>query len=162
MGTLTIIKEELEFEKAAYIKTFKAQGHTATGKTENSFEIVMNQTSDNVTGSVYVSDVALIQNYGIKANRIPYGSGTGAKTSKMIQGLIEHWKFRKGLSDKEALGAAIATAKKWKKEGMHTVASRRFSITGERINALSNQFQNIDSRLEARLDGLVLESYNKL
>lgn len=156
-----ILQSTLEKERDNYKKEFTRQGHNLSGKTADSFEINIRDSGATVVARVFVSEVAIYQDKGIKPERIPYRQGSGAKNSKYIDGLIRFWKLRKGLDDKEAKSAAFATARKHKQEGLHTVASRRFSSTGERINSLSNQFKTIDQQLEKEFDDLVIDNFLK-
>jgi hypothetical protein len=64
-----------------------------------------------------VPDYMAINNQGVPANKIPYYPGSGRKTSKYIDGLIEYAKKRMGKSDKEAKSVAFAIASKHKKGG---------------------------------------------
>jgi hypothetical protein len=121
--------------KAEYAK----QGHKMTGTLERSmrFEIIK-YSSVSYIGRVYMEDYGLVQNYGIRSSVIKKMYSTPGRSSKSayIEGLIKFWKFRKGLNDKEALSAAIATAKKHRKFGMPLESSRRFSANRKRVGAL--------------------------
>ena len=90
--------------------------------------------------------------FGVKANRIPFSgrSGKGGK-SQYIQGLISFFEKR-GLSGREAVGAAFATAHVHAREGMPSRASARFSKTGERTGfiktVLDSEVKSISDRIE--------------
>jgi hypothetical protein len=60
----------------------------------------------------------MILNYGVPANRIPFSQGSGAKSSKYIDGLKMYAKLRFNANDKEAERIAFAIAHKHKKFGM--------------------------------------------
>lgn len=159
MNTKELLTTVLNKERENYIDEFKKQGHSLTGKTENSFEVNVQEFGGVTVARVFVSEVALYQNYGVKAEKIPFRLGSGAKSSKFVEGLIQFWKLRKGLDDKEALSAAIATARKHKKEGMHTNDSLKYSQTGERINSLNNRFKTIEQQIENGIDSIVIQNF---
>jgi hypothetical protein len=102
-----------------------------------------------------VPDYMAINNQGVPANKIPYYPGSGRKTSKYIDGLIEYAKKRMGKSDKEAKSVAFAIASKHKREGMPTKASARFSSTGRRTGfieiALEKNSQKFIDLIEASI-----------
>lgn len=109
-----------------------AQGHTLTGKLRDSIQYEIEEGTDSVKATVECEDYGLALEFGVAANRIPYtpGSGSGG-TSQYIQGLITFFEKR-GLQGREAIGAAFATARVQKREGMPTVGSYRFSSNGQR------------------------------
>lgn len=117
-------------------KQYTMQGHTLTGNLVNSLRWEIETKDTKLTGKVYIADYGLYVNNGVSAVNIPFGKGGGGK-SKYIQGLIRFFLLR-GLGDKEAKGAAFATARKHKKEGMPTKASSRFSKNGKRVGALDD------------------------
>lgn len=123
----------------AIIKAAKAelieQGHKVTGKTEASFQAVVTKTGENrYTGVIKVLESAVILNYGVAANRVPYGGGSrrGGK-SKYIQALLD-WaaNIKPNLSDKERKSFVFAVAKKATREGHPTVGSFAFTRNGRR------------------------------
>lgn len=115
----------------------KEQGHNNTGSLLNSISYKITQTADSIITDFYMNNYGNIVDSGVKAYRIPYRRGSGAKKSKYIDGLINYFQS-KGLSDAESKRAAFATANVHKKEGMPTKASNRFSKTGERIGFITN------------------------
>jgi len=159
MNTIQLLTNVLEKERQDYIDEFKKQGHSLSGKTENSFQVDVQEFGGVTVARVFVSEVALYQNYGVKAEKIPFRLGRGAKSSKFIAGLIKFWQLRKGLTAKEALSAAIATARKHKKEGMHTKNSLKFSQTGERTNSLSNRFKTVEQQIDNGIDEIVIQNF---
>lgn len=126
----------------------EAQGHRLTGKLINSVGFEVKRTAGGYRGELYLEDYGLILDSGVKANRIPFGRSTGRKVSKYIQGLIDYFKKR-GLPDREATGAAFATARVQSREGMPTRASFRFSKTGERTGFISRTVQNKEETIYA-------------
>ncbi len=136
------------------------QGHRLTGKLQKSTVFDVVKTADGYKGSMYMEEYGTYVEFGVKAERIPYGGKrTGAKTSKYIQGLITYWK-RRGLSERDSKDAAFATARKHKREGMPTRASSRFSRTGERTGFISKSIKeatpDIITLIQQRY-GLVLQ-----
>jgi hypothetical protein len=136
------------------------QGHRATGRLASSIEY-------NVT--VYANSLALEISYleygryvetGVRADRIPYGKKTGAKTSKYIQALIEWVKIKGIASGLEATGMAFGIARKHKQEGMPTRGSYLFSSNGRRKGfqsyVVNNNAAKIDSILQDGLEATVL------
>ena len=116
----------------AVVNEWKAQGHNLTGKAISEIETIVKFQVNELQITGLVLDYMAINNQGVTADRIPYYPGSGRKTSKYIDGLIEYAKKRMGASDKEAKSIAFAIASKHKKEGMPTRASARFSSTGRR------------------------------
>ena len=113
-------------------KELKAQGHYLTGKLNDSIEYDITVESGVVRAEMEIEDYGLAMEFGVPASRIPYapGSRTGG-TSQYIQGLISFWNKR-GVTGKEGVRAAFATAAKHKREGMPTRSSYAFSTTGAR------------------------------
>ena len=117
----TVLNEEIKVQ-------FVRQGHHLSGAWEDSIATEIKGDVAIGTALYYGS----IVNAGTPASRIPYGGqSSGATTSKYIQGLYGYFQAR-GLTDKDALRAAFATAKVQKKEGMSTIVSRSYSETGIR------------------------------
>jgi len=157
-------------------KAFQEQGHHLTGLWEQSLSATSYAPNEvEVSARSYGS----IVDAGVSPDRIPFGgqstgnygvgiSGSGDNesfhgTSKYIQGLFNFWKLRKpGISDKEALGLAFATAKVQKKEGMSTSGSRVFSESGERQRFVEQAFIQADTMVSdlvfEGLAGIINES----
>lgn len=114
----------------------KEQGHNNTGSLLNSISYKITQTADSIITDFYLNNYGNIVDFGVRANRIPYRRGSGAKKSKYIDGLINYFQS-KGLSDAESKRAAFATANVHKQDGMPTKASSRFSKTGERTGFIT-------------------------
>lgn len=110
---------------------FADQGHRLTGAAEASIDFDIEKNGDKYTATMDANDYVLYLEFGVKAERIPYTEGSGAKTSKYIEGLISFFRKR-GLPQREAKGAAFATARKHKREGMPTRASAAYSRNGQR------------------------------
>jgi len=111
----------------------EAQGHKLTGSLERSLQFTIQGDLNKLIGSVYMADYGIYVDKGVKASRIPYSKGSGAKTSKYIAGLTDFF-IKRGLDFKRARGAAFATAKKQKREGMPTRSSYAYSKNGRRLD----------------------------
>ncbi len=150
------IKETMIFIKKEISEELERQGHKHTGKLISSIEDKISYISDSIIAQIYMNDYWIHVNEGVSANRIPYKRGSGAKTSKYIQALIEYFSH-KGLTLEKAKGAAFATANKHKKEGMPTKSSRRFSQNGKRTGFLTDV---IDRELKDIISYLELNTEN--
>jgi hypothetical protein len=112
---------------------WRAQGHELSGSAVKQMETVIREEIATIVIEGYVPDYMAINNEGVPSNKIPYYPGSGRKTSKYIDGLIDYVKRRMGKSDKEAKGIAFAIASKHKLEGMPTKNSViKHSKTGRR------------------------------
>lgn len=132
-------------------KELKAQGHYLTGKLNDSIEYDIRVEGDFVIAEMEIEDYGLSVEFGIKPQNIPYSPGSGAGTSKYIQGLISFWNKR-GVGGREGIRAAFATARKHKREGMPTRGSYAFSSTGQRTGFASTVLER-----DLELIGRVLE-----
>lgn len=129
------------------------QGHRATGKLINSIEAqITSDDIDNLIGVILAEDYGLIVDSGVPAGRIPFTPGSGAKSSKYIQALID-WIdiIRPGLADNERKSFAFAIAHTHKREGMPTRASSRFSKDGTRTNWIESSFEGQAEEIEREL-----------
>jgi hypothetical protein len=81
---------------------WRAQGHELTGSAVKQMETFVKFEINTLIIEGLVPDYMAINNQGVPANKIPYYPGSGRKTSKYIDGLIEYAKKRMGKSDKEA------------------------------------------------------------
>jgi len=132
-------------------KELKAQGHYLTGKLNDSIEYDIRVDGDFVRAEMEIEDYGLSMEFGVKPQNIPYSPGSGAGTSKYIQGLISFWNKR-GVTGREGIRAAFATAAKHKREGMPTRSSYAFSTTGERTGFASTVLER-----DLELIGRILE-----
>lgn len=122
-------------------KTLEDQGHVNTGRLRDSIKYEIEVKTGAVVARMESLDYGLVMEFGIPAGRIPYGGRTGrGGRSKYIQGLITYFES-KGLQGREAIGAAFATANVHRREGLPTVASRRFSNTGERTGFVKSSIE---------------------
>jgi len=123
------------------IAELRAQGHRLTGALEDSISFDIQTDGSTITAVMTALDYGLVMEFGVPANRIPYGGkGSGGGTSKYIQGLVRFFSLR-GLGSREALDAAFATAKKHKREGLPTRGSFAFSSNGRRAGFVRNTLE---------------------
>ena len=134
---------------------WRAQGHELTGSAVKQMETFVKVEVNAIVIEGLVPDYMAINNQGVPANKIPYYPGSGRKTSKYIDGLIEYAKKRMGKSDKEAQSGAFVTATKHKREGMPTIKSQKHSKTGRRTGfieiALEKNSQKFIELIEASI-----------
>jgi hypothetical protein len=134
-------------------REFIAQGHYLTGASLQALEgrVVkfVRSASLNGYGLPYMARV----NEGIEPENIK---------PNMIPGLIRYFVLR-GLVLPEAEKAAWRTYAKWKKEGMSTQASKRFSSTGGRQHFIELAFLNtgLDEYMNNIFDFAVDEEFKK-
>ena len=142
---LPIISDVMEILQTELRKNAEAQGHSLTGKLAESIEFEIEESGEEVIGRMFAEDYGSILEVGVRADRVPFSGKTGTGgTSLYIQGFIDFWELR-GLSGREAIGAAFATAHVQAREGMPTRASGRFSSTGERTGFIRTTIeQNLD------------------
>lgn len=155
-----IVKEVMTLLRDDLRREADAQGHTLTGRMSDSIEFEVVEETGMITGRMYAEDYSTFVELGVKAERIPYSGRSGrGGTSLYIQGLVSFWEER-GLSDREALSAAFATAAVHKREGMPTRASYRYSQTGERIGfiqtTVERNLENVGAIIEEKF-GAILE-----
>ena len=130
----TLSSEVAEIVLISVKAELEAQGHKMTGDLYNSIKYEIRSEASKVIIDYSFLDYGMVQNYGIKASRIPYSAGSGAKKSKYIDGLIKFVEYRMNKSGKEAERIAFAIARKHKTEGMPTGNSFKFSKNGRRTN----------------------------
>ena len=131
----------------------KAQGHYLTGKLNDSIDYEIEVVGDIVRAVMECEDYGLAMEFGVTADKIPYTpGGNRGGTSKYIQGLIRFWNLR-GVSGREGVRAAFATAAKHKREGLPTRASFSFSTTGARTGFASTVLER-----DLELIGRILEN----
>ena len=145
MTTTQILLEASQVINDEIKVAFARQGHSLTGAWENSI-YAQGLNSDEVEGLAL--SYGAIVDAGTTADRIPYSGNGGGGVSQYIQGLFNFWKLRKpGITDKEALSLAFATAKVQKKEGMSTVGSRPYSETQQRQRFIEDAFIDTESKV---------------
>lgn len=137
----------------------KLQGHYLTGRLSDSIEYDIQAGNGIITAVMECEDYGLAMEFGVPADRIPYTPGGGGGTSKYIQGLIRFWNLR-GVTGREGVRAAFATAAKHKREGMPTRSSFAFSSTGARTGFASTVLERdleLIGRILEEKTGLALE-----
>jgi hypothetical protein len=111
-------KDVGEVVKKAVKQAFVMQGRTLTGALVNSIDYSVNATVTSAYIEFTLLDYGMVLNYGVTPDRIPFSPGSGAKSSKYIDGLKAYAKLRFSANDKEAERIAFAIAHKHKKFGM--------------------------------------------
>lgn len=136
-------------------KESQLQGHTLSGKMEDSFTSKSSKKGKTDTMEGFAVYYTKFVNDGVPAS---------SASMKQFPFVVRFWQQR-GLSEKEAKGAAAATIHKWMKEGMSTKASARFSKTGARQEFISNSFVGgsvkLDEYMSHSLDFAIDEHYRK-
>lgn len=131
------------------------QGHHLTGALErsiiNSSRIVENRNKTELFGFAleYAQDLE---------------TGTKKFGKNHVQELYRYFLLR-GLNQVQAMEAAVLTNRRHLKEGMPTIASARFSKTGQRKQFISTAWkeneQKVDSIMDAGMDEIFNEQFNK-
>lgn len=142
-----------ELVKKAVKQAFIIQGRSLTGTLINSIDYSVNATVNSAFVEFTLLDYGMILNYGVPADRIPYSPGSGAKSSKYIDGLKMYAKLRFNVDDKEALGIAFAIARKHKKFGM--------PLDGK-IGAVQNGLDDSKEEVEKLINEALTEVINVL
>jgi hypothetical protein len=142
-----------EVVKKAVKQAFIMQGRSLTGALVNSIDYSVNATVTSAFIEFTLLDYGMILNYGVPANRIPYSPGSGAKSSKYIDGLKLYAKLRFNANDKEAERIAFAIARKHKKFGMPL---------DKKIGAVQNGIDDSKDEVEALISESLTEVINVL
>lgn len=142
-----------EVVKKAVKQAFIMQGRSLTGALVNSIDYSVNATINSAFIEFTLLDYGMILNYGVPANRIPYSPGSGAKSSKYIDGLKLYAKLRFNANDKEAERIAFAIARKHKKFGMPL---------DKNIGAVQNGIDDSKDEVEALISEALTEVINVL
>lgn len=131
------------------------QGHYLTGALDQSLEARVSKKPNQDIMEGFAAHYTQWVNNGFPASSASF---------KQLPFVISYFEKR-GLSGKEAVGAAYATIKTWMKEGMPTQASKRFSSTGSRTSAIENAFTGhqteIDEFIGNSIDFVVEEEFQK-
>lgn len=127
------LQKALDFLVDKIKQEIEDQGHKATGSLLESIETVIEETPDGFIGRILINDYAIILDKGVDRSRVPYSRGSGRKTSKYIDALIE-WigVIKPSLADSEKKSFAFAIAQKAKQEGHPTRNSFTYSKNGRR------------------------------
>jgi hypothetical protein len=140
-----------EVVKKAVKQAFIMQGRSLTGALVNSIDYSVNATVTSAFIEFTLLDYGMILNYGVPANRIPYSPGSGAKSSKYIDGLKLYAKLRFNANHKEAERIAFAIARKHKKFGMPL---------DKKIGAVQNGIDDSKDEVEALISEALTEVIN--
>jgi len=153
---------------AVVANEWRAQGHELSGSAVKQMETMIRFEINTLVIEGLVPNYMAINNQGVPSNRIPYYPGSGRKTSKYIDGLIDYVQRRMGKSEKEAKGIAFAIASKHKKEGMPTKGSVRFSTTGKRTGFIEQALDKNSAKFIELIENAItfsveatIESYYK-
>lgn len=131
------------------------QGHHLTGAME-----------DSLDASVLKKGKAeLMEGFAIHYTKfVNEGFPAASASYKQAPFLIDYFKKR-GLEEKEAVGAAFATIKTWMRDGMPTQASKAYSSTGSRTNMIENALlgasSDVDEYMSNSFDFMVEENFQK-
>ena len=153
-----IVTDVLLNIQAALRDELAAQGHVLTGKLSDSIKFEVSEDGREAVGQMFVEDYGVFVDMGVTADRIPFGKraggGKSGGKSAYIQGLIDFWEHR-GLSGREAIGAAFATAHDHARDCMPSRGSYAYTTTGERTGfvraAVENKTDEIRQILEQRI-----------
>jgi hypothetical protein len=135
---------------------YKAQGHVLTGRLIKSIDSEVRETARAFEGEISLLPYARYLERGVKARNIPYSPGSGKKSSKYIQALINYF-LKRGKGAKESKRAAFATAMKHKKEGMPTRSSFRFSKNGRRKFAIRETIEGEGKKIVQKFSDRMAE-----
>jgi hypothetical protein len=148
--------------KEALAEEWIAQGHQMTGKAISTMEMETEQTIERLSLSGYMLQYAVILNSGVKAANIPYSRGSGAKTSKYIDGLIDYVKKRMNISNEQkAKSIAFAIATEQKKFGMPTTGSFKFSSTGKRTDWITEAFRHKEEDIQKEINNIMFDNLTR-
>jgi len=131
-------------------KAFILQGRKLTGALVNSIDYNVKATVNSTYIEFTLLDYGMILNYGVPASRIPFSPGSGAKSSKYIDGLKAYAKLKFSVNDKEAERIAFAIAYKQKKRGMPLDGK-----TGAVDNAIKDSSDEVQALISDALENLI-------
>ncbi len=153
------IADLAEYMIADLKEELSSQGHILTGKLKESIDLMnVGLNAGNIEALVGLEDYYGILDKGVSSSRIPYHPGSGRKSSKYIDALINFWMIKKGLGKEEATRAAFALARKHKKEGMPTQSSWAYSKNGRRMEFFTrtldsnSNYEPFEAKIEDRLE----------
>lgn len=137
----------------------ESQGHKLTGKLAASTKGSTRDIPDGAIIEVVREQYGEFLDNGVSRNRVPFSPGSGAKTSKYIEGLIRFVKLRglKPRGKQTHKDIAFAIARKHKRVGIPTPASKRFSKTGRRTGALGEVVEREKTYIRDQIRASALE-----
>lgn len=139
-----------KFVSNAVKQAFVMQGRSLTGNLVKSINYNVDATVNRAFIEFTLLDYGMILNYGVPPNRIPYSPGSGAKSSKYIDGLKLYAKLRFNANDKEAERIAFAIARKHKKYGMPLDGK-----TGAVTNTIKETENEVTAMINTALEKLI-------
>lgn len=156
MNSKTILTKVAVIVNNSLIKELHDQGHYLTGALERS----ITSTSAVVEKSNEANLIGFALAY---ADDLETGQSASGKLPTVAE-LVKYFLLR-GLPRSEAMVAAVNTAKRHKKEGMPTEASKRFSKTGERKHFITRAWveneQKVDSYVSFGMDTMFDDEFTK-
>lgn len=164
---IPIVTDVMELLQRELRSELEAQGHKLTGRLSDSIVFDISSDEKEIKGTMYAEQYAGALEFGVKAEKIPYSGRSGkGGTSLYIQGLINFFELR-GLSGREAIGAAFATAAVHKREGMPTRSSSKYSSNGARTGFIRTTIERnmdkiktiIEDRYTAKLELIFGETF---
>ena len=147
------MKELAELIREEVQRVIIEQGHKLTGKVYEDVDNVVKSLQDSYLLEGWYQDYSVYLYHGVKAGRIPYNPGSGAKHSLYIEAMIRYAKHR-GMTNPKS--AAFAIASTHKREGMPTKASSRFSKSGERLRFLDFALEN--ERVDQKVSDILFQA----
>jgi hypothetical protein len=148
--------------KEAVVIEWRRQGHELTGKAAQSIEEQVTTAANATRIDFYIQDYMANINQGVPSNRIPYTPGSGAKSSKYIQGLTRYARLRFGADRKEAERIAFAIARTHLREGLPSLKSKRFSSTGRRTGFIEEGLDKNEDKISQLIENAVEQTYRAL
>lgn len=145
------VEDAVKLLTTGFKQELRDEGHVHTGKLVSSVRYEIEVVATSIIAYMYMEDYGFIVNQGVPANRIPYKKGSGNKSSKYIDGLIDYFK-KKGLGLVESKRAAFATANKHIVEGMPTRGSFAYSNNGRRTKFVEATLQDNISKIYNLID----------
>ena len=145
------IEDAVKLLSTGFKQELISQGHNNTGKLVDSVSYEIEVVATSIIAYMYMEDYGFAVNQGVQANRIPYKKGSGNKSSKYIDGLIDYFK-KKGLGAVDSKRAAFATANKHIVEGMPTRGSFAYSNNGRRTKFVEATLQDNISKIYDLID----------
>jgi len=147
--------------KEQLIARLKADNRVATGALIESVEHTVTEIFFGVQSEILWLSYGNNFETGVPPENIPFGSFTGKKTSKYIEGL-KNWVLIKGIAglDKDALSIAFAIAKKQKEKG--APLDGKINVLTDTIKEFTpflekEMEQGIEEIIFAQIDSLVAE-----
>lgn len=157
-----LIQQIADTATTAVVIEWKRQGHELTGKAAQSIEEQVTQTANGTRIDFYIQDYMARINEGVPSNRIPYSPGSGARSSKYIQGLTRYARLRFGANRKEAERIAFAIARAHLREGLPSLRSKRYSSTGRRTGFIEQGLEGEEEKITALIERAVEETLRAL